>query len=138
VGTGGHRIEPLLNFTFNAFSFDSDPVYGDNRLPAAPRFFVRGELLYRNTTGFFAGPTFDLIGRRYVDFGNTYGVGSYGLLGARAGFVSDNWEVFAEGRNLLDKQYIAAVAVKDQASPADEVLHPGAPRSVYAGVRSRF
>ena len=36
--------------------------------------------------GFYAGPTFDLIGTRYVDFANTYSVGSYGLLGARAGF----------------------------------------------------
>lgn len=138
LGTGQHRIEPLLNFTFNAFTFNSDAEYGDNRLPSAPRWFARGELLYRNVGGFFAGPAFDLVGRRYVDFANSFSVGSYGLLGARAGFVADNWEVYAEGRNLLGKEYVAAVVVKDQADPGLEMLHPGAPRAVYVGARYRF
>ena len=40
---GGGRIDPLLSMTFDAFSFDSDPEYGDNRLPSAPRYFMRGE-----------------------------------------------------------------------------------------------
>jgi iron complex outermembrane receptor protein len=137
VGPGG-RIEPLLNFAFNAFSFDSDAGYGNNRLPAAPRWFARGEVMYRNASGFSAGPTFDLVGRRYVDFDNTFRVRSYGLLGARVAFTSDRWEMFTEGRNLLDKRYVAAVVVKDQADPGMELLHPGAPRSVYFGARYRF
>jgi iron complex outermembrane recepter protein len=137
VGMGGH-IEPLLSATYNAFSFDSDPVYGANRLPAAPRFFARGEVLYRHASGFYAGPTFDFVGKRFADFANTYSVKSHELLGARAGFTSEHWEAFVEGRNLLDKAYIAAVVVKDQASPSMELLHPGAPRSVYVGARYRF
>ena len=56
LGAGGHRIEPLISATYNAFSFDSDPVYGDNRLPSAPRWFARGEVLYRHASGFSAGP----------------------------------------------------------------------------------
>ena len=138
IGDGSHRIEPLLNTTFNAFKFDSDANYGGNRLPAAPRFFVRGELLYRNVAGFYAGPTFDLIGKRYVDFANTYSVKSYGLIGARAGYNADHWEVYAEGRNLTDRNYVATVVVKDQANANMEMLYPGAPRSVYFGARYRF
>jgi iron complex outermembrane receptor protein len=137
VGMGGY-IEPLLSATYNAFSFDSDPIYGNNRLPAAPRFFARGELLYRHVSGFHAGPTFDFVGKRFADFANTYSVKSHELLGVRAGYTSEHWQVFAEGRNLLDKRYIAAVVVKDQASPAMELLHPGAPRSVYVGARYQF
>jgi iron complex outermembrane receptor protein len=137
LGMRGH-VEPLLSATYNAFSFESDPVYGNNRLPAAPRFFARGEVLYRHDSGYFGGPTFDFIGKRFVDFANSYSVKSHGLLGARAGFASAHWDVFAEGRNLLDKDYIAAVVVKDQASPAMALLHPGAPRSVYVGARYRF
>jgi iron complex outermembrane receptor protein len=138
VGEGGHRIEPLVTLTYNAFSFDSDANYANNRLPAAPRYFARGEVLYRNAAGFYAGPTFDLIGKRYVDFANTYSVKSYGLLGARTGYVSGNWEIYAEGRNLSDKNYVATVVVKDHASPNTEMLYPGAPRSVYFGTRYRF
>ena len=138
IGDGTHRIEPLLNMTWNAFHFDSDADYGDNRLPSAPRYFLRGEVLYRNPTGFYAGPTFDWIGSRYVDFANTYSVKSYGLLGARAGFNTDRWEVYAEGRNLTDRNYVATVVVKDRATASMETLFPGAPRSVYFGARYRF
>lgn len=138
LGSGGHRIEPLINATYNAFTFDSDPEYGDNRLPSAPRYFVRGELMYRNNTGFSAGPTFDFVGAKFVDFANSYRIGSYGLLGARAGFSADKWEVFAEARNLLDRDYVATVLVKDLASPTSEMLFPGAPRSFYAGMRFQF
>jgi iron complex outermembrane receptor protein len=138
IGSGGHRIEPMLNATYNAFTFDADPEYGDNRLPSAPRYFVRGELMYRNTSGVSAGPTFDFIGPKYVDFANTYRLGSHGLLGARVGYSADKWEIFAEGRNLLDRDYVATVLVKDVVTPTSEMLFPGAPRSVYAGMRFQF
>lgn len=135
---GGHRIEPLVNATINAFSFDSDSTYGNNRLPAAPRWFARGELMYANASGFRIGPTFDLVGSRYVDFANTYSVGSYGLYGARAEYSTGHWNVYAEARNLADKDHIAAVVVKDRAGSDAAVLHPGAPRSFYVGARYQF
>ena len=43
--------------------------------------------MYRHAGGFFAGPTFDLVGRRYADFENTWSVGTYGLLGRAWGSV---------------------------------------------------
>jgi iron complex outermembrane receptor protein len=137
-GDGGHRIEPLLAATFNAFSFDADPEYGHNRLPAAPRYFARGEVMYRNATGFSAGPTFDFVGRRFADYENTWSLGSFGLLGARAAFATGNWELYAEGRNLLDKEHFAAINVSTVANLSQPMLHPGAPRSVYFGARYRF
>jgi iron complex outermembrane receptor protein len=73
-----------------------------------------------------------------VDFANSYRVGSYGLLGARTSFSADRWEVYAEARNLLGREYIATVAVRDRANPASQVLFPGAPRSVYVGARYQF
>ena len=136
--SGGHRIEPLINATFNAFSFDSDPTYGNNRLPAAPRWFARGEVMYANTSGFRIGPTFDFVGARYIDFANTQRVGSYGLFGARAEYETGQWNVFAEARNLADKDYVGGVVVKTRAGASDALLHPGAPRSIYVGARYQF
>ena len=133
-----HRIEPLLSATWNDFSFDSDPLYGDNDLPAAPDYVVRGEVLYRHAGGTYVGPTFDLVGERFADFANTYRVDSYGLLGLRAGYSGERWEAFLELRNLLDEDYIATVGVLNEAGPDAEILYPGAPRSVYAGVRLEF
>jgi len=138
VGEGGHRIEPLLSVTLNHFRFESDPAWRNNTLPAAPEYFARGELIYRKTQGYFAGPTFDFVGRRYSDFANTYKVGGYGLMGLRAGFSGPQWEVFGEVRNLLDRKYIATVGVMNETSPDAAVLYPGAPRSAYFGARYRY
>ncbi len=135
---GTHRLEPKVSATWNHFRFASDPVYGDNDLPAAPEYFLRGELLYRHAGGFYAGPTFDLVGRRYADFANTYEVGSYGLVGLRAGFSGENWEVFAEAQNLADEDYVATLGVMNVAAPDAAVLYPGAPRSFYFGARLSF
>lgn len=137
-GSTTHRLDPQVSATWNHFQFDSDPNYGNNDLPAAPEYFVRGELIYRHSSGFYAGPTFDLVGRRWADFANTYEVGSHELVGLRAGVTRDRWEVFAEAQNLADTDYIATVGVLTQAPADARVLYPGAPRSVYFGARVSF
>jgi iron complex outermembrane receptor protein len=133
-----HRVEPRVSFAVNQFHFDKDRLWGDNRLPAAPTYATRGEVLYRHAGGFYAGPTFDFIGKRYVDFANAYTVDGYGLMGLRAGFTSSRWELFAEVRNLFDEDYIATVSVLHIAGPNSRVLYPGAPISAYTGVRVGF
>lgn len=139
LGEGGaHRIEPLLNLTLNRFSFDGDKRWGGNRLPAAPRYALRGEALYRNANGFFGGPTFDVVGKRYADFANSYEVPSYTLWGLRAGYATRGWEVYGEVRNLGDKDFIARHSVTAMSAPGAAILSPGEPRSVYLGARMRF
>lgn len=135
---GRHRIDPLVSFTFNHFTFDGDPVYGNNSLPAAPTYAARGELMYRHANGFYAGPTFDLVGRRYADFANSYTIDGYALLGLRAGISGRGWELFGEVRNVFGTDYIATLSVLDIANADARVLNPGAPASVYTGVRFSF
>ncbi len=133
-----HRIEPLVSLTVNRFRFDGDRIYGDNDLPAAPEYAARGEVIYRHASGFYAGPTFDLVGQRYVDFANTYSVDGYGLMGLRAGFSGIRWELFGEVRNLFDEDYIATVSVLNVASPSAAVLYPGSPLSAFVGLRYSY
>ncbi len=134
-GQGRRRLDPLLTLTWNDFKFAADPHYGDNRLPAAPTYAVRAELLYRDSSGIYAGPTADLIGSRFADFSNTYRVQAYELLGLRTGFQGKRWEVYLEVRNLLDRDYVSTLTVLDTAAPNSQVLNPGAPRSAYLGLR---
>jgi iron complex outermembrane receptor protein len=136
--TGAHHLEPLVSLTLNDFRFKDDEAYGNNRLPAAPRHAIRGEVLYRQVGGFFAGPTFDFVGRRYADFSNTYTVGGYKLWGLRAGFTGETWELYAEARNVADKSYVSLFSVRDVATADAAILTPGEPRSVYVGARFRF
>jgi iron complex outermembrane receptor protein len=135
---GAHRIEPRVSFTLNRFHFSDDPAWGQNRLPAAPTYAARGEVLYRHARGFYAGPTFDFIGERYADFANSYAVDGYELIGLRAGLSGRPWEVFGEVRNLFDVDYIATLSVLNAAPATARVLYPGAPVSVYTGLRYSF
>jgi iron complex outermembrane receptor protein len=137
-GVGTHRLEPLVSVTLNDFKFDGDATYNNNRLPAAPRYAVRGELLYRHASGFFFGPTFDLIGERYADFSNTYTVDAYALWGLRAGYTAQSWEVYGELRNGGDKKYVSYFSVRDKAAANAAILTPGEPRALYVGARLRF
>jgi iron complex outermembrane receptor protein len=133
-----HRIEPRVSVSLNRFHFDGDAVYGDNDLPGTPSYAVRGEVLYRHACGLYAGPTFDLVGGRHVDFANAYPVDGHALMGLRAGFTGKRWEVFGELRNLFDEKYVAALNVLDVAGADARVLYPGGPRSAQVGARVSF
>ena len=135
---GAHRIEPQVSVTLNQFHFDDNPVYRTNRLPAAPPYAARGEVLYRRAGGFYAGPTFDFIGKRYVDFANSYTVDGYGLMGLRAGFSGRRWEVFGEVRNMFDTDYIATVSVRMWPPPTREcsIRAPRCRLTPAGGIRS--
>lgn len=137
-GTSAHRIEPLLNLTVNHFRFRDDGIYGGNVLPAAPKVALKGEALYRHASGFFAGPTFDLVGSRYADFSNTYKVDAYALWGLRAGWTGKAWEVFGEARNLGNKNHVSQFSVRDLAAANAAILTPGEPRSLHVGARLKF
>lgn len=136
--TGRHRIEPLVNLTVNHFRFRNDSIYGNNVLPAAPKVALKGEILYRHASGFFVGPTFDIVSSRYADFSNTYKVDSYTLWGLRTGWTGKDWEVFAEARNLGDRNYVSQFSVRDRAAINAAILTPGEPRSFYVGARLKF
>lgn len=131
-------LNPLVSATWNHFVFDHDPNYGNNRLPAAPVYAVHGEVMLRDTSGLYAGPTFDLVGARYADFTNSYRVNAYQLVGLRAGYEHDQWGVYVEAINLADSHYVSTLSVRNQAATGDPVLNPGAPRSVFVGTRFRF
>jgi iron complex outermembrane receptor protein len=135
---GTHAIAPTISISYNHFNFDNDRLYGNNRLPAAPDYFLKGEVLYRHASGFFLGPTFDAVGKRYADFANSYKVSGYGLLGVRTGWSNEHYKVFFEGRNLLDKNYVASHSVQEAATAGSQLLNSGAPVSFFGGVEVSF
>ncbi|MDO9214420.1 MAG: TonB-dependent receptor [Methylococcales bacterium] len=135
---GTHSIAPMLTATYNHFNFDNDAVYGNNRLAAAPDYFLKGEVLYRHSSGVFVGPTVDVVGKRYADLANNYKIPAYALLGVRAGWSNEHYKVFFEGRNLLDKNYVSSNSVVDNGTANSQVLNSGAPVSFFGGVEVTF
>ena len=133
-GEETHQLAPRGSLTVNHFAFDNHSLYGDNDLPGAPEYVLRGELLYRYASGWFAGPTVDLVGSSYADFANTYEVDQYVLLGLRGGYEAKRWNCFVEVRNLLNNDYVNTSGAATTAASTAAVLYPGEPLSVYAGV----
>lgn len=133
-----HRLTPLVSMSWNRFRFDDDDALGDNTLPAAPKFSMKGEMLYRHKNGFYIGPTMDYVGERYADFANSYKIDDYTLFGLKSGWSNQNFKVFAEVRNLFERDYIASHGVRAVASESDAILNPGAPLSAYVGIEYRM
>src|SRR5690606_41954526 len=98
IGSGA-LIEPTLSVTINEFRFDGDSTYGRNELPAAPKYFARGELLYRSPAGWYLGPTLDVVGERWADFANRYRIESHVITWLRGGWAGHRCEIFCELSN---------------------------------------
>ena len=94
--------------------------------------------MYQHISGFYVGPTFDIVGKRWGDYANTYKVDSFGLLGMRTGWSNKNYKVFLEGRNLLDTVYVANTNILPTATANDAMLNAGAPISFFGGIEITY
>ena len=128
-----HQVVPRAAVTVNRFNFVDHELYDNNRLPGAPLYVARGEVLYRHGSGFYAGPTWDLVGAAYADFTNSYDVDPYALMGLRGGYQARSWSSFVEVRNLTNRDYVASATPAAEATVNSAVLNPGEPRAIYGG-----
>ena len=125
-------------YTFNDFHFDSDRVYGDNRIAGIPIHLYAAQLSYTTPAGFYIGPNIQCNLSRYpVDHADTLFADPYLLLGFRAGFRQPTgFNVFVEGKNLTNERYASSIDViadaRTQTNP--EIFHPGDGRAFYGGI----
>jgi iron complex outermembrane receptor protein len=134
-----HRWSLGVTSVMGRFTFDGDPVYGDNRLAGAPPHVGRAELAYGHARGFFGAlETTWSAGRTWVDHAGRLGYGGHGLLHARVGWRREGrWTVFLSCRNVLDHGHIASTAgVLDvaRAPAATSIFLPGSGRGFSLGL----
>lgn len=127
-------------YTFNDFRFDGDRAFGNNRLPGAPRHYLRGELMYRHPAGFYLGPNVEWVPEAFfADNANRMKTSSYALLGFKAGYEhASGVSFFLDGRNLTDRKYIASTSVTAIATINSALFEPGTGRAVYGGLRYKW
>ncbi len=136
----GDSVTTRLAYTFSDFHFDNDATFRDNKIPGAPRHYLRAELRYASAAGWYVAPNVEWVPEAYhVDNANTTKTAAYALLGMKAGYDYGNGlKFFLDGRNLLDKTYISNVSVISTAANGSLLYNPGDGRAVYAGVEWRF
>lgn len=147
LGTAWLRENPAQRlvlrtaYTYGSFRFDGDPSYRDNRIAGLPPQLLRGELLWENAQGYYAGPTFEWVPlKSYIDHRNTFAADPYALLGFKFGRrVSEGLSWFVEAKNLTDETFAATHGVIDNVAGADtRQFLPGDGKSVFAGIEWKF
>ena len=131
-------------WTYGRFKFDDDAAYGDNTIAGLPPHLIRGELIWENKAGYYAGPTVEWVPvNSYVDHANTLSADPYALLGFKLGRRLENglsW--FIEAKNLTDERYAATTGVVANAGAAPDQKSrnflPGDGRGVFAGVEWKW
>lgn len=100
VLVSGDRFWLNAAYTYSDFAFDGDARYGNNRLPGVPRHYLRAELLYKRSNGFYAGPNIEWMPRAFfADNANQVTVDPYALLNFRLGYDRGRrWSAYVEGR----------------------------------------
>ncbi len=136
-----HRVVFRGAYTYGSFEFDDDASYGDNKIAGLPPHLFRGELLWENDKGYYAGPTVEWVPvKSFIDHRNTFSADPYALLGFKFGRrVEDGVSWFIEAKNLTDEIHSATHGVIDDAKGTDQrQFLPGDGRSVFAGVEWKF
>jgi len=128
-----------LAYTYNDFRFDNDPTFGNNRLPGAPRHFLRAEALYRHANGFYIGPNVEWVPQAYyVDNFNTFTTAAYAIWGLKAGVDDGRYSIYLEARNIANTAYIASTSITRLADASSPLFEPGTGRAIYAGMKVRW
>ena len=144
-----NRLVARGAWTYGRFNFDNDVTYGDNTLAGLPEHLFRGEFVWQNAAGYYAGPTLEWVPvKAFVDHANTLAADPYALLGFKFGRrVEHGLSWFVEFKNLTDETYAATTGVVADARsiPAfgdllanERQFLPGDGRSVFAGGEYRF
>ncbi len=129
-----------LNYLYNDFRFDGDAVFGDKALAGVPPQLLRLGLRWQPSARFSLSPSLEWSPpRSFVDHANTLAAPGYRVLNLRAALeLTEQWRLFADLRNLADRDWVASTGVVANAQGRDGAyLLPGDGRSVYLGVQWR-
>ncbi len=126
-------------YNWGRFTFNSDPVYGDNQLPGLPEHAYRVELVW-SYHGWYIAPGLEWQSGFPMNYANTVENDSFALLGARAGYqTAKGFSIYIEGRNLTDQRHSPTTGIANPSpvvADANEALYlPGDGLSVYSGVQ---
>lgn len=124
-------------YTLNHLRYRNDDAFGDNYLPGIPKHRYQAELKYIHLNGWYLAANTELSSRIATDYANSFYAGSYTLLGARAGFSTQDQRLslWLEGRNLTNERYAATVVpgYNDQGQDRPR-SSPGEGRGFYTGI----
>jgi iron complex outermembrane recepter protein len=136
------RVALQSTAAWTSFTFDDDPVYGQNRLAGVPPHFGTAELTVDFPRGGFGAIGTDWsAGATRVDHAGRLQYGGQALTHVRGGWrYAPYWTIFIEVQNVFDRNTIASTAgLLDLARnpPVTAIFLPAPGRAVTLGVEWR-
>jgi iron complex outermembrane receptor protein len=138
LGRAADQIRARLAYTYSNFRFVNNPTFNNNFIPGAPEHFIRAEVRYESSLGFYVAPQFENVPKRYfVNSTNFNGTSPYALVGIQMGYTYKPWNMslYFQGANLANKSYISAVVTDDALGQS---FYPGDGRGFYGGLQWRW
>jgi len=138
LGRAADQIRTRLAYTYSNFRFVNNPTFNNNFLPGAPEHFIRAEVRYESSLGFYVAPQFENVPKRYfVNSTNLNATSPYALVGIQMGYTYKPWNMspYFQGANLANKSYISAVVTDDALGQS---FYPGDGRGFYGGLQWRW
>jgi len=126
-------------YQLNDFHFESDPQYGDNRLPVVPRHLYRAQLRLGDEKLNLA-PNVEWVPQApWADYANSLRADGYVLFGFTAGAqLNGRFDLFLDVRNLFQRKAAGDVSAVVTATPEAVIFYPVERRAAFGGVRARF
>ncbi|MDR0353221.1 MAG: TonB-dependent receptor [Opitutaceae bacterium] len=140
----GHALLLRAAHTWSDFSFDSDPLWGNNDLPVMPPHLLQAALQYRHASGWHGGVTLTWQPRGgWADYANTQRAPGYTIVGLSAGYAPKKGAgFFLDLRNLFDRSYVSGInsGIGNFSAPAADKARffAGEPLSLYGGVEWKW
>lgn len=137
----GDSLSLRFNGLLNHFWLEDDPLFGDKKLPGMPPYYMHAEALYHPKPMFSLGSNVEWVPKSFpVDLANTLYTSPYAVFGATAAYApSPKSSFYIQGRNLLNRNYIATTNVIPNAQGLDgRDFYPGEGRGFYAGFKYAF
>ncbi len=128
-------------FTWSSFHYNSDPVYGGNRLPGIPENFYQAELRYDHPSGFYLSANAEASSSYAIDYADSFFTNPYVIFGATVGYEppKKGWQVYLDFQNLANRHYAVSVSPVFNAAHKDSaVFYPGDGFGVFSGVAYHF
>ncbi len=135
------NLSTRINYLHNNFRFDGDTQWNNNFIPGIPSDFIMFEAKYDTGKGYYIAPNFEYIIEGFpVDYANSLYTDNYFVANLNAGYeITKEIEIFADARNLLNKDYVATTGAITTPTPTNQAIFtPAEGRSIFFGLNYKL
>ena len=133
----------VASHRYQQYQVSPSLAYDGKSMPAAPRLLANFELGYQATANWRLSAEVQHLGAYWMDNANSVRYPGHSLLNLRASYRRGAWEAWTQVQNASNRHYAETASSTYSGTgsynpDAQNSYSPGAPRSVWVGLRYHF